>query len=464
MRLTPNGAVRNVTGSKHLLEVGGSRILLDCGLFQGKREESERKNRSLPFDPEAVDTVLLTHAHIDHCGSLPTLVKGGFGGPIHATAATTDLAGILLRDTAYIQLHDLEYLNKRRIRRGEIPIEPVYDEEDVEATLPLLTPIAYDEPRTVAPGVEVTFRDAGHILGSAILEIDAVENGTRARIVYTGDLGRKDMPILRDPYQVTVADVFVTESTYGSRKHSPMGEVLDKLARFVTSVIERRGKIIVPSFAVGRTQRVVYELHQLMRSNEIPGVPIYVDSPLAVRATEIFREHRECFDAEMLAMIDRGDDPLGFSRVTYVEDVADSKELNHLGGPAIIISASGMCEAGRVLHHLHNSVGSSRNAVMIVGYQAENTLGRRLAEGVRSVRILGEMHRVRASVAVFDEFSAHADSDELVEYAEAIRRRAPARTIVVHGSEMQSLELARRLTERGFADVIVPRDGETIEL
>ncbi|MBN2566349.1 MAG: MBL fold metallo-hydrolase [Candidatus Eisenbacteria bacterium] len=463
MKFTAYGAARNVTGTKHLLEVGGKRILLDCGLFQGHRADSDRRNRRLPFAPASVDAVLLTHAHIDHSGNLPTLVKGGFNGPIHATHATVDLCGILLTDTAYIQGHDLEYLNKRRRKRGEAPLDPIYTERDVEDTLPKLVGVDYDTPIRVARGVSVIFRDAGHILGSSILEIDANESGRTVRVVFTGDLGRSNMPILRDPYQVTRADVLVIESTYGNRTHSPMEDVKRSLADFVSSVARRRGKVIVPSFAVGRTQRIVYELHELMRGGLVPEIPIYVDSPLAVSATEIFRRHPECFDEDMNRLLRENDDPLGFSRVQYIREAEESKKLNRKKGPMIIISASGMCEAGRILHHLKNNISNRRNGVMIVGYQAENTLGRRIALGENRVRIFGDVYPVRARVRVFDEFSAHADTDELAAFAKGIRR-IPSRTIIVHGNEEQSIAFGRRMTAEGFPNVIVPLDGETIPL
>ena len=463
MKLTAYGAARNVTGSKHLLEVEGKRVLLDCGLFQGRRKESERRNRQLPFDPASIDLVLLSHAHIDHSGSLPTLVKHGFRGSIYTTHATVDLCEILLKDTAYIQSHDLEYLNKRRKKRGEVPLEPIYTADDVEATLPRFVGVDYDTPIRVAPNLHVTYRDAGHILGSSILEIDARESGRRTRIVFTGDLGRADMPILRDPHQVTAVDILITESTYGGRKHDSMLDVEESLASFVSAVARRKGKIIIPSFAVGRTQRIIYELHKLMRDGLVKEMPIFIDSPLAISATEIFRRHPECFDDEMNALLRRDDDPLGFSRVRYVKKADESKKLNRMSGPMIIVSASGMCEAGRILHHLKNNIASRRNGVLMVGYQARHTLGRRISEGEKRVKIFGKLYPVRARVRVFNEFSAHADSEELLAFAEGTRR-PPRATIVVHGNEEQSLAFGRRLTERGFPRVTVPLDGETIRL
>lgn len=463
MKITAHGAARNVTGSKHLLEVGGARVLLDCGLYQGRRAESERRNRKLPFDAATIDAVLLSHAHIDHSGSLPTLVKQGFRGTIHCTHATADLCGILLRDSAFVQSHDLEYLNKRRRKKGQPPLEPVYTVDDVEAALDHFAGCDYDTPVEVVPGISVVFRDAGHILGSASLEIDAREPGARRRIVFTGDLGRSDVPILRDPYLARAADVLLTESTYGNRTHGPMKDVEEGFAEFVRSVARRKGKVIVPSFAVGRTQRVIYQLHNLMRDGRVPEMPIYVDSPLAVSATEIFTRHPECFDEEMNALLRRNDDPLGFERVTYVRKADDSKRLNGKRGPMVIISASGMCEAGRILHHLKNNIGNRRNGVMLVGYQARHTLGRRIAGGEKRVKIFGKLYHVKARVRMFDEFSAHADQDGLLAFADNIRRR-PRRTIVVHGNEEQSVALGRRMTEMGFGHVAVPLDDETIVL
>jgi len=460
MRVTAYGAARNVTGSKHMLSVGDTNILLDCGLFQGRRSESERRNRTMPFDPSRVDAVALSHAHIDHSGSLPTLVKNGFRGRIYATHATADLASILLRDTAYIQRHDLEYLNKRRRKRGELPLEPIYTEDDVDETLERFVGVDYGTSVSVAPNISVTFRDAGHILGSSILEIDATELGRRKRVVFTGDLGRPDMPILRDPYRVPRADVLVTESTYGARHHAEMSNVESKVEELVNYVARRRGKIVIPAFAVGRTQRVLFVLHSLIRDGRIPDIPVYVDSPLAVRATGIFRRHPECFDAEMNQLLRERDDPLGEEMATFITDVADSKKLNRRSGPMVIISASGMCEAGRVLHHLKNTITSRRNAVLIVGFQAGHTLGRRIAERRRQVRIFGTMYPLRARVALVEELSSHADSDGLVDFATGLVRY-PERTIVVHGNEEQSLGLARRLSDEGFANVSVPVDGET---
>ncbi len=463
MKFTAHHAARGVTGTKHVLTVGSARFLLDCGLVQGRRSKSDALNRELPFSPASIHSVLLSHAHIDHSGSLPTLVKHGFNGNIYATHATVDLCSIMLKDTAYIQRHDLEYLNKRRRKRGQLPLEPIYTEEDVERTLERFVPVDYDTPTRVTRDLTVTHREAGHILGSAVLEIDAVERRRKVRVVFTGDHGRTDMPILRDPHRPRSADVLVTESTYGARAHGSDKDVEERLAAFVSDIARKRGKIIVPAFAIGRTQRMVYMLHELMRSGRAPEMPIYVDSPLAVSATEIFRRHPECFDEEMNALLRRDDDPFGFSRLTYVKDAAESKKLNRRHGPMIIISASGMAEAGRILHHLKNNVADRRNAVMIVGFQAEHTLGRRIVEGQKRVKIFGKEYPVKARVAVFNEFSAHADRDGLLAFARGIRR-PPRKTIVVHGNEKASLAFGRLLTLNGFPNVAVPFDGETLTL
>jgi metallo-beta-lactamase family protein len=341
-------------------------------------------------------------------------------------------------------------------------VRPLYTEADVEATLPRFTPVDYDRPVAAAQGVTVAFRDAGHILGSAMLEIDAREGGRRARVVFTGDLGRAGMPILRDPYRSVEADVLVTESTYGGRLHAPIERARERLARLVSRVAARGGKIVVPAFAVGRTQALLYELHVLVGEGRVPRLPVFVDSPLAVGATDLFARHPECFDEEMLALVRRHDDPLGLGRVTYVRSAAESRALAGRRGPMVVVSASGMCEGGRVLHHLRQAVGNGRNAVLLVGFQAEGTLGARLAAGEDRVRILGETHAVRAEVAAFDEFSAHADAEGLEAFATGFRR-PPRLTVVVHGNEENALALGRRLSSRGLARVAVPFDGESLE-
>lgn len=459
MRIAFQGAVRTVTGSRHLLTVGHNRILLDCGLYQGKRDLSEQRNRDFPTPPGEIDAVVLSHAHIDHSGNLPTFAKHGFRGPIHATRATADLCGIMLRDSAHIQEKDAEFVNKHPRRRGARHREPLYTLEDAERAIGLFRGHTYDEPIAVCGGVTATFRDAGHILGSAIVELDLIERGVRRKLVFTGDLGRPNLPILRDPSTVEACDILLIESTYGNRLHPPPESLPDRVAEIVERVRARGGKIIIPAFAVGRVQEVVWILKGLIDSRRIAPIPIYVDSPLAVNATEIFDRHPECFDAETREVLRRDGDPFGLGLVRYITDVEQSKGLNGRPEPCVIISPSGMCEAGRVLHHLRNNIEDPRTLVLIVGFQAEETLGKRLVEKRDSVRIFGEEFQRRAEVVVMNAFSAHADRNEILAWVDRIKTR-PRRTFVVHGVEEQSESLAAALRERGFTGVEVPVLGQ----
>jgi metallo-beta-lactamase family protein len=457
------GAARAVTGSQHLLQVNGKQVLLDCGLFQGHRAEAFDRNRNLPFDPKKLDAVILSHAHIDHCGNLPTLVNAGFRGDVHCTMATADLVSIMLRDSAHINTKDVEYVNKKHRRKGLPPVEPLYTIEEAEHALGYLVAHKYDHWFPVTSGVRAVLRDAGHILGSAITVLDLNGHGQRVRLGYTGDLGRKDLPILRDPALVQDLDYLVTESTYGDRLHEDITQVEDQLAEAVMATYPRRGKLIIPAFAVERTQEVVYTLHRLKKAGRIPPLPVYVDSPLAVDATGIFRLHPECFDEETNAFLLREEDPFGFRGLRYVRNVDESKLLNEMQGPVIIISASGMCEAGRILHHLKNNIESPRNTVLIVSFQAEHTLGRRIAERQETVRIFGEEYRLRAEVRVIDAFSAHADRDELLGWIRKSDSRLKA-VWVVHGEEDQSSALADAIEGLGVPDVSVPHLGDRIPL
>lgn len=463
MKLSFLGAVRTVTGSRHLLTVGNRRVLLDCGLYQGRRDISERINRELPFDPKSIDAVVLSHAHIDHSGNLPTLARQGYRGPIHATSATSDLCSVMLRDSAHIQVKDAEFVNKHPRRRGPRERQPLYMPEDAETAIGLFHEHPYDTQIPVCEGVTVTFRDAGHILGSAILDLDLREKGVHRRLVFTGDLGRPHLPILRDPSPVSGCDVLLTESTYGDRLHPSIDAVPEQFAALIDRVRARGGKILIPAFAVGRVQEIVWILKGLIDSGRIPKLPIYVDSPLAVDATEIFARHPECYDAETLAALRRDGDPFGFGLVHYIQDVEESKKLNGQAGTWIIISPSGMCEAGRVLHHLRNNIEDPRVVILIVGFQAEDTLGRRLAEGRPQVRIFGEEFTRQAEVVVMEGFSAHADRSELLSWAERIHDR-PRKTYVVHGGEDQGEALAATLSERGFGSVTLPEPGQEVTL
>ncbi len=466
MNLQFLGAARTVTGSMHLLVVNGSRILLDCGLFQGRRQESFERNRSLPFDAAEIDALILSHAHIDHSGNIPSLVKSGFQGNVYATPATRDLCSAMLRDSGHIQEEDAAYVNKKRGRQGLPPVEPLYTQEDAARSLEHFVSVGYHRPLPVAPGVTVTFHDAGHILGSAVVALDLEENGDKKRLVFSGDLGRPGMPILRDPEPVEGVDHLIIESTYGDRLHDPVEDQDRELRDVVLDTYRRGGKVIVPAFAVGRTQELVYALHRLVEARQLPDLPIFVDSPLAVNVTEIFRLHPECYDSEVKQFMEAGDrrDPFGFHRLTYVRSVEGSKELNFLREPAVIISASGMAEAGRILHHLKNNIEEERNTVLIVGWQAPDTLGRRLVERQPVVKIFGEEYRLRAQVQTINTFSAHADRRELLDYARELNPERLQSTFVVHGEEAASLALAEGLASLGMAQVVVPRAGEQFAL
>ncbi|MGQ9561051.1 MAG: MBL fold metallo-hydrolase RNA specificity domain-containing protein [Candidatus Oleimicrobiaceae bacterium] len=464
MKIAFLGATRSVTGSKHLLSVNGRLIVLDCGLVQGHRREAEEHNRNLPFDPESIDCVVLSHAHIDHSGNLPRLLAGGFEGPIYCTPATRDLCSIMLPDSAHIQEKDAEYVNKRHRRESLAPVQPLYTVQEALAVMEQMVSVSYNRPTEIAPGVRLRFLDAGHILGSAITLLEISENGRLVRFVYTGDLGRPNMPLLRDPDQVRDVDVLVTESTYGSRLHEKVEELPQKLAAIVKRTYERGGKVIVPAFSVERTQEVVYFLNQLWQEGQIPDLPVFVDSPLSTNATAIFRMHPECFDLETYRFMQEHEDPFGFDRLHYVRDVEESKKLNTLNEPCIIISASGMCETGRILHHLKNNIENPANTILIVGFMAENTLGRRLVERQEWVNIFGEPHRLRAEVAILNAFSAHADRDELLAYVQGMRPEQLRHLFVVHGEPSQAEALAEALRALVKCEVRVPELGDAAEI
>jgi metallo-beta-lactamase family protein len=465
MKLTFHGATRTVTGSQHMLEVNGTRILLDCGLFQGKRQETFERNSHLPFDPRAVDVMVLSHAHIDHSGNIPSLVKNGFRGDILCTFATRDLCATMLRDSAHIQQYDVEYVNKKRARAGQPLVDPIYTMEDAVRSLKNFLAIGYEREYRITPDIVLTLLDAGHILGSAIVVLDIAENGRARRVAFSGDLGRADRPILRDPTPLDEADVLLIESTYATRKHESFPEAERELERIINETYRRGGKVIIPSFAVGRTQELVYRLHQLKLRRDIPvDLAVFVDSPLAIDATSIFRLHPECYDEEVEDFLFESGDPFGFSDLRYTRSVEASKELNFLREPAVIISASGMCEAGRIQHHLKNNIEDPRNTVLIVGWQAPHTLGRRIVEKQPFVKIFGEEYRLNAQVEVINGFSAHADRDGLLAYARQLQPSRLKSAFVVHGEEASSLALAEGLRDLGLGRVIVPQPAEEFEL
>jgi metallo-beta-lactamase family protein len=464
MKLTFWGAASTVTGSMHLVETAGKRYLLDCGLAQGRRKESDFKNRHLPFPGSSIDAVILSHAHIDHSGNLPSLVKAGFSGPIYTTPATIDLCRWMLPDTAHIQEKDAEFFNKRSARRGSNGfIEPLYGMADAERTLALFQAVDYHDPCKLSPQLTYHSYDAGHILGSSSVVLEDASGAQPMRLTFSGDLGRPNLPIIRDPERPEPSEYLILESTYGGRLHKNVSHVIHKLADVVKRTAARGGRIIVPAFAVGRTQQLVLLLHQLANQKQIPNIPIFVDSPLAVNVTEVYRNHPECFDAETREFLNSGEDPFGFRRLQYIREAADSKRLNDLHGPFVVISASGMCEQGRILHHLRNNIEDPRNTILITGFQAQDTLGRKLVEKWTEVRIFGEPMRVRAEVSSLDELSAHADQSELLRWVEPLAASL-RRVFLVHGEPAQSATLAKILLEKHGLQVTIPSPGDTFEL
>ena len=466
MQIHFHGAARTVTGSMHLLSINGRSILLDCGIYHGRREEARQRNSEFPFDPSSIAAVVLSHAHIDHSGNLPGLVRQGFHGPIYCTHATKSLCEVMLQDSAFIQEKDAEFVNKKHKKKHLPLVEPLYTEQDARDAVALFRGVDYSTTFDVEEGVQCRFEDAGHILGSASVSLTLKEGSRTLTLAFTGDLGRPNLPILRDPVFIGDADFLISESTYGGRFHSPVQEMSDQLLAPIRRAVDRKGKIIIPAFSVGRTQEIVYVLHQLSVAGTFSKMPVFVDSPLSVNVTDVFKKHPECFDAETMAIInsDGNNDPFGFAHLTYIRDVEQSKELNERPGPFVVISASGMCEAGRVQHHLANSIGDPKNMVLIVGYQAEHTLGKKLVMKEPSVSIFGDLHPLKAEVVVLNSFSGHADRNELLAYAGRFGRSRLKAIALVHGDPDQEEKLASGLRDAGFRDVLIPSRGDTVTL
>ncbi len=464
MKIHYFGAARTTTGSMYLIEVNGKKILLECGLFQGHRAEMEERNKHFPFDPSTVDALILSHAHMDHAGNLPNLVRQGYAGNIHCTFATRDLCSILLVDSARIQMEDAAFVSKKRAKKNLPPVTPLYTVADAEQTLHQFVGVSYGRPILVAEGVTATFRDAGHILGSAQVILDVNEGGRKFRYLFSGDVGRGGDEILNDPQPVENVDYLQIESTYGGREHAVRTDAEETMARVVLETLQRKGKVIIPAFSVGRTQQIVYVLHRLICAGRLPAFPIFVDSPLSVNATEIYRLHPECFKPTINDSLCHGENPFGMANLTYLREAANSRQLNDLAEPAIIISASGMCEGGRIRHHLKNHIGDPENLILFIGYCAEGTLGSMIVAGKNPVNIFGEPYPVRAAVVSLDTYSGHADKNELAQY---VRRLSGdlKKIICVHGEESQCLAHAETLRrERPTSEIIVPEYGQIVEI
>ncbi|MBI5509586.1 MAG: MBL fold metallo-hydrolase [Deltaproteobacteria bacterium] len=463
--LYSHGAAGEVTGSKHFLKVKDTTLMVDCGAFQGRRDESDRKNREWPFDAREISAVVLSHAHFDHCGLLPLVAKRGFAGNVYSTPATRDLASLVMMDSANIQAKDLEYLRKRARKRGQsFDKQPLYGENEVVAALERFMTVSYHRRFACADGMTATFYDAGHILGSAATVIEARHNNQVLKVGFTGDLGRPGLPILRDPEQIPAVHYLVIESTYGNRLHKPIDQAASDLAAAVTKTVERGGKVIIPAFAIERVQELVYYLHLSVRERKIPKVPIYVDSPMASNATAIYQVHQECYDDETRALfLSDHKNPFGFDDLTYVSSVAQSKRLNDLKKPAIIIASSGMCEAGRILHHLLNNIEDPKNTILVVGYMAAGTLGRRILERESPLNILGELRTPAAEVKVLNTFSAHADYNDILAYVGRLDRAELREVFLVHG-EADSQTNLKRLLEAQHTKTTIVKPGERYPL
>ena len=463
------GAAQTVTGSMHLVHYQGKKILLDCGLFQGRRRDAFKRNRDLPFEGSEIDAVILSHAHIDHSGNLPSLVRSGFKGPIYATSATRDLAVYLLLDSAKIQQSDVKYVNRKRKKNNEKPFTPLYEQEHAVAAIKQFRPIGYDTNFEPTPGMQCRLHVAGHMLGAAMVELEMQRPGQSPfKLVFSGDIGRPDMPILKDPVTIPGANMIIMEATYGNRLHPKGGDAKQVLLEAAMDAHQSGGKLIIPAFSVGRTQEIVYRLNLLAEAGELPKMKVFIDSPLAVNATNVFREHVECYDDEMLEqiMIEEDEDPLAFHDLYYVRNAELSKAINQLKEPCVVISASGMCESGRILHHLKNNIEQPETIILFTGFQAPHTLGRILLDqSLDIIKIFGQPYEARAQIRRLESSSGHADQSELFNWAQAMAEEGDLEKIALVHCEMDSAQPFKKLLGKsGIGPVLIPERGQTVAL
>lgn len=458
MKITFYGAARTVTGSKHLVTLdNGKKILLDCGFFQGHGADTDPMNRHFGFDPAEIDYLILSHAHIDHSGNIPNLVKQGFSGKIYCTSATRDLAAIMLADTAHIQENDIKYVNKKRQKKNLAPFTPIYDIGDVENALELFFTIPYRKKFMLEEGIELQFTDSGHILGAAAVHLTITENGVKKRLCFTGDIGRASDKILKAPEPFPQCDYLICESTYGNRLHESSEKTENRLLEIVyETCVNKKAKLIIPAFSLGRTQEVVYALNNLRNAKKLPPIPVYVDSPLSVNATTIMRAHPECFNAEILRTMQSDPDPFGFDNLYYIQKAEDSIKLNDDKRPMIIISASGMAEAGRIKHHIKNNIENPESTILLVGYCTPESLGGRLANGNKEVFIYGKEYKVKARVELMNSYSAHADYNEMLSYLDCQDKKLIKKFFLVHGDYEVQQDWREKLLSKGFTNIEIP--------
>ncbi len=459
------GAAQNVTGSRHMLEVNGTRLLIDCGLYQ-ERQFKGRNWEPFDFPASSIDAVLLTHAHLDHCGLLPKLVKEGFTGPVYCTAATAEIARIIMLDSARLQEEDAEFKRKRHERegrKGPHPVVPLYTTADAEATEPLFRKVRYRTPVQIADGITATFCEAGHVFGSAVIHVCIEKNGESRSVLFSGDVGRPDRPIVRDPAEVDEADYILVESTYGDRVHRQHGDIKAEIAEVINATKAAGGNIVVPSFALERSQDMLYYINELLAEDAIPHLMVFLDSPMAGAITKIFKRHRELFDEEMTEFVKNGQSPFSFQGLHITQTASESKAINHIRGTAIVIAGSGMCTGGRIKHHLVNNIERPESTIMFVGYQAIGTLGRRIVDGEEEVRILGETRPVKARIVQIHGMSAHADKEELLRWLSALKNH-PKKIFVVHGEAESAKSFGRYLQEKTGWNVMVPEYKDEVVL